>query len=416
MKKLLKFSVVFLAIGFSWTGCFIEDQSKTLQNEKVTLAYQAIKASADSILLSEDPVGGFEKMKKEYEKLDGVEMIGISKDGLLIKFINGAEIIWLVTNNSFANVIPISQSIQQISSNTSLRMSAKSSTPSQRILIINQLYNDEGFAYVRNAVEALNKKMEANTWLVTVKNGYDAGLDLFKNGLSGYDALFIITHGVNIYGFGAELAALFGYQGGATYMITGETATNIEFWLSYFDKNEGFNYDFDTFVSCVKEIHIVDGEEKEVTVYYHGIKPKYITKHYSTSSFSNCWVYNGCCYGMGSKGNQDLTLAKAFVENGAKIYFGWEEANGLGVVSGYHIFSQLLLGNTFEETWSYLNNFKIEGEPFLNLLKQFMPVSEEWPIANYKVSIRPTTPSPPLSSIVPAATSTAYSSCTRVSG
>ena len=39
-----------------------------------------------------------------------------------------------------------------------------------------------------------------------------------------------------------------------------------------------------------------------------------------------------------------------------------------------------------------------------------------WRWSWHSVSIRPTTPSPPLSSIVPAATSTAYSSCTRVSG
>lgn len=378
MKKLLKFSVVFLVICLALTGCEKNDQPEIPQNEKIALAYQTIKVSADSILLSKDPIGGFAKMKKEYEKLDGVEIIGVSKDGLLIKFINGAEIVWLVTNNGFANVVPISKSIQQDFSNTSLRMSTKSSTSTQNALIINQVYNDENFAYVKNTVLALKGKMEANNWLVTVKNGHDANLDFFKNGLSGYDALFIITHGVNIYGFGAELAGLFGYQGGATYMITGETATNIEFWLSYFDKNEGSAYSFDVFVGRLPEIHIVNGEKKEVTVDYYGIKPKYITKHYSTSSFSNCWVYNGCCYGMGSKGNQDLTLAKAFVENGAKIYFGWEEANCLGPISGYHLFSQLLLGNTFEETWSYLNNYKIEGETFKNLLMQFMPVSEEW--------------------------------------
>ena len=320
----------------------------TDRSEIIEQAYLTIKASADSILLSEDPIGGFTKIKPEYDKLDGVKNTSVSEDALYIVFENGAEFIWLI-NNITPDYHFESSSIQLSSSYV---IKNEATTLNRKALLINQMFNDVRFHPVIDELQTLKNEFEKNGWQVTVKNGNEADVNFFKNGLSGYDVLFITTHGkTNITG--------------NPFFVTGEEFSGGDWmglWKAIVDSLD-FSDEYAHLGATLKEVRIVDGQEVEVSVQYVGIKPQFIINSYSESSFSNSLVYNATCYGMGKigGGNPNFAMAKAFVENGAKVYFGWKEPNSIGHISGRHLLSQLLLGKTIEETWQYLGDYTIDG-------------------------------------------------------
>ena len=211
-----KLFVLIIAFACSFIGMSCKKDTKDndpLLKEQIEQAYKTIKVSADSILLSVEPISGFVKMKPEYEKLNGVKSVAVSENALYIVFENGAELIWFIPNLEQIT-LPPRVSISENPLIQTLTIAKNPTTLTKNALLINQTYNDERFVGVRNYIQSLKNKLETQEWHVTIKNGNDANLNFFKKELSNYDVLFIVTHGT----LGIT---------GSPYFLTGEEANDF---------------------------------------------------------------------------------------------------------------------------------------------------------------------------------------------
>ena len=94
MKKILfVFSVLFLLFGCNKDN---NPKNNTFTNEQIEQAYQIIKVTADSILLSDDPIAEFGKMVEEYEKMEDVKYADVTSVGLVVEYARGEVMCWYV--------------------------------------------------------------------------------------------------------------------------------------------------------------------------------------------------------------------------------------------------------------------------------------------------------------------------------
>ncbi|MDR2765071.1 MAG: hypothetical protein LBB90_08585, partial [Tannerella sp.] len=148
-------------------------------SSKVEKAYQKIKETADEILLSDDPIGGFEAMAEEYRTMDEVEKVEARTDGLFIKFSDERVCVWFVPPDLPTSFIEPASVLEKME----IRASAKSGNG--KILLINQQKGEPDREYNDQLISALNHVYtNSSNWTSSIVGGTDGSdvtLDFIRN-------------------------------------------------------------------------------------------------------------------------------------------------------------------------------------------------------------------------------------------
>ena len=319
MKK-ITFIIPFLFLLFACNKNE-EPKDKTITTEQIEQAYREIKISADSILLSDNPIEGFKKIAEEYRKMEEVKNVEVNSDALAVEFENGFICFWKESYLSENNISATNRSFNNINKEETTTESTQ-----KKFCIINQASDDEVFSFMFSLIAELETLYNENNWETTIIPRVQATRDFLQSELNKYDAVYFSTHG-NIYNdiiylatgeyCDSELVVFF------NEMLTNGLPINRTAIINLLERRNG-NY---------------------VTISYKTVSSYDIQNYYSNRRFNNSFIYADACHGL-----QSEHLARAFVDNGAAVFMGWNEANCMGDDVAVDIFKHLLEGYTLEES------------------------------------------------------------------
>lgn len=231
-----------------------------------------------------------------------------------------------------------------------------------KVIIANQVCNDERYAFATlgaNAIRTLFEEAGFNRDNVRIEDS--PSVDFFGEGMFDCDYLVIITHG----GYGYDPVK----QQGSHWMLTSSTLPYTTNWLgqTFVDRDaliELYNrYDLND-VSYGWHQETRGGKIQKCV--YVKVSERFIAN--SSGRFSNseqAIVFNNACESMkGPKVNGDDTvdnsLALAFQGKGAAAYLGYDHSNYGSMAAGVILWSRLLsgmtLGNSHESIPSILRS------------------------------------------------------------
>ena len=320
------------------------DKEDLQENEKIELIYRELKITADSILLSDNPIDGFIEMADEYRKIPEVKTVELNDNGMFIEFTNSHIVGWYIPSEIDSQDIPLSYANNLLDTYAS----SPTSTEIKNVCILNQQVH---FSVDGEKKVISNNKLTVDLtdlfgnmgWNVVNRIGPQVNLDFIGNQLKNYDIVFYIAHG---------MASL-----GRTWISTGQIVdsnSNLEASIAY----------------ITSKIEI-DGIMKTTTEY--AFCADFINNNYNLGDFKNALIYMVACQNFGSESiGNNKTMAEAFVDRGgADLYIGWYESNYSGQEAGYQIMNGLVNGKTIKEIKQILKEYKWSDRIF-------------YPIANLK--------------------------------
>ncbi|MDR1120866.1 MAG: hypothetical protein LBM08_08105, partial [Dysgonamonadaceae bacterium] len=315
-------------------GCEKEDGPKQgeFTDEQIERAYQEIKVSADSILLSEDPIVGFEGMAGEYRKLKEVKVVEVTDNGMFIELKNDQIVGWYVPELEKDILPSIGISGGKRSKDQTRNFDASGNK--KTVCLINTISEEEGYDYVRVLMEALAIEFINQDWEVDIKEDTFVTVSFVKEHLNDYDALYFVSHGM---------------EGlGKTWIITGDKV------------GDKISLSGGSRINVLKR-GIKDGTLAISASEYYAFCADFITEYYQKDDFKNEFIYFSACTSTGAYGKTNLSLPNVFTEfGGASVYLGWHNENYSGAVSGMFFYLQLLKGNTIKQSFDFLENFTLQ--------------------------------------------------------
>ena len=327
-RSLWKIGVLLLAVILSVTGCKKDKETppEVSIEEKVEQAFETIKLTADSILLSDDPIVGFEAIVEEYRKIDGVDSIENGANGIFVKFISGEMVGWFIPPEFTPSIID-EMSVQNIKSSIKQSHSTRAFTP-KSVCLLDQQDGEARDQKLRDScLSALEHAFSVNNWSVTKKIGQQVTLDFVANHLADYDAIYYIAHGIDAHG--------------KTWILTNGRINNTI--------GQGNNL-----IRVFPRTNLINGTIVMESKY--AFCGDFIRHYYTPGSFTGDIIYMVACQSMGSAGSTNLSMARAFTDHGgASVYIGWDETNWSGEEAGKNIYEVLLQGKTLGETWQWLS-------------------------------------------------------------
>ena len=287
------------------------------QKEAISSSYNQIAFKADSIILTDNPIDGFQESLLFFKSLPEVENAWVSGEALIVKFRNAGLISWINTHDF---IIP-PYGLKESQFSTLDRIPVGVSTA----CLINQVFDDERFTYSLSIVDHIQQSLSINGFSTTIINGANADLDFFQNEFQGYGTYFFLTHGF--------------YDNSRTWMCTGEEVdepTNILQKL------------LNDFLEWWRAKKISVGTIREtragvaIPIQYYTISDKFVSSEYHVGSFPNSLIYLVACQAFKST----IQLAQAYVDKGAGVVIGWDETHCKGPSTGKLLFDLLLGGAT----------------------------------------------------------------------
>jgi hypothetical protein len=320
-RRNMKFGVLLLAILLAVTGCNKNKDSNLPEatDEQIEQVYQEIKLSADSILISADPIAGFEAMATEYAKMEEVKAVEVREDGLFVKMGNDRVVIWYLPAE-----IQMESGQQAMSALLSKASTTASSTGTGKsVCLINQQSYESGRTWNTVCINILYERFYSCGWDVRIIENTDVNLAFIRDSLEKYDAVYYIAHGSEF--------------DNKVWICTNETTLEEQS------------------TSCAL-INLVDKDRGLVKENY-AFNADFINKYYQCKIPTGSIVYMVSCQSMGSRGKANNTMAEAFVKHGATVYLGWNESNYSGQEAGMFLYDQLLSGKTLNEAYASLESF-----------------------------------------------------------
>ncbi|MDR0542930.1 MAG: hypothetical protein LBH19_12080 [Dysgonamonadaceae bacterium] len=325
--NLKKISIVLFAVGLITAGCERNNDNNPpeITDTQIEQAYQEIKKTADEILLSDDPIAGFEAIAQEYRQKKEVKEVEVTNDGMVVEFENGFVSFW--TNTPFADMD--SEDIDFANKQRVKATSVSANNSAERKLgFIVQISKTDFFK--EKLSEKYNKVLAEyrnRGWDTPVISCEQATQDFFLNNLNQYDALLILTHG--------------GIYNNTIYIATGELISD---WKNFWGE-------LTNPASVITVTEKINGEEYAVS--YKAVTANELKTSYSNKRFKNTFIYTSACHGL-----QNTGLADAFTGNGAVAFMGWNETNCLGFYTGGTVFQHLLENKTVHETREFITSLK----------------------------------------------------------
>ncbi len=326
--------------GGGGTGGTITEEQK----QAIRAGYQAVAASADTVLLSTNPLAGLQSRLASYQANPNVETAWIADNTLYVTFKNGGTMSWIVPSSL---VVPPYDGPTGLDNASPCLLKPSELIGNTNALLINSQYGDESRQYNRDLITYLSGKFQARGFTVTTKNGSASNVSFFKTGLKQYGAIFYIAHGA--------------YDGTNTWQTTGEEGTLDSLMSQYAvlwkSKQLG--------LGTVTETR--GGTSKAIKLYM--FTQRLIDSMYAASDFPKSMIYLVACQGLKSPTRQ---VAQSFVNKGARGVIGWDETNCLGQSTGKQLFTTMLCGANIRDAFRALpaeaKNDKCEVPAGANLL------------------------------------------------
>ncbi len=328
MKKIvivLSAIVIATILNCSDNGVTNEEQEglSNEEQEAIEQSYAAVSVTADSILIIEDPISGFENILTTYLNDPNIENAWISENALYIKYEKGGIVSWYISSESTKPpYLP-----KTINTNETYQSHGNNVVGNEKVCLINQVFNDEKFSSCQTIINNLSTNFTQNDFQVTTVNGSNADLDFFDSELSKYGTIFLITHGH--------------YDDTNNWILTGENGdidllTKLYYTLWYNNKIS---------ISTVKEKR----NGVDVTVQYLSISNLYIDDKYESDVFPNTLFYTCACQFLKSQ-----TFSNVLINCGAAAVIGWDETNCKGHYIGEHLMNLMLGGVSLEDAFDEL--------------------------------------------------------------
>ena len=324
-RKMKKTSILFLILAFILAGCETSETETLLTDEQIEQAYLKIKETADEVLLSANPIEGFEVLAEEYRSMEEVKTVEVKKDGMTVVLENGFICFWKISDFSENNL-----SVVQTQHLRNQKKQTTTSSTKRKFCIINQTSDNEKMNYLPPQCTELAALYNNSDWEATIIPRELATKDFFNSNLNQYDAIYILTHG-SIYN-------------NIIYLAAGDFFDSQ--MVKSFKEMENNGVPINgTAVMCLKEVR----NGNTIIVPYKTVSSYDIQNYYNDRHFNNTFVYSTACHGL-----QSEHLAKAFVNNGASAFMGWNETNCMGDEAGFEVFKYLLSGRTLDESLSHI--------------------------------------------------------------
>jgi len=293
--------------------------------------------------------------------MPGVASVETSEYALSVTYEDGGRHVWIIGDplSSTEEDYESSQRValeRQISARTLQRR-----TGNTKAVIINSIADDPGFSGPKKALADIKGFLEQAGYEVYEKNGQEASIEFFKNGLSEYGVVMILAHG----GAG-DNAHYFYMQTGQPYNSGDEQ--------KYWDDYKSFK---------IAKVTIDWGVLRLSSRTYWAVGSTFIKQYYANSgkSFPGSIVYNSACEGM----KYDV-MAKAFVDSGAGVYLGWTEEQGKGPYTASIIFADMLDGDNVGVAYNNLGNDYRTDNRWANAELKYYPESgSDYQIVNTSV-------------------------------
>ncbi|MDR1882080.1 MAG: fibrobacter succinogenes major paralogous domain-containing protein [Prevotella sp.] len=324
MNRLIINLSVLLCAAAVFSGCEQDSdrfKEQTVAAEEIEQAYQEIKLTADSILLSGNPVAGFEQIKSSLEEMEEVETVEVREDGLFVKMKNDKVVMWLQ---------PAKVPTEAVGALSAVLSKAKADRSPVKVnksvcLLNQQSYESDQTLKTLSAVciNKLHERFSSSGWNVRTVENTGVNLAFIRDSLEKYDAVYYIAHGCEF--------------DNKVWICTNEKVMEEEqaycAVMNLVDKNRG----------TVDETYAFNAD--------------FINEYYRCSLPAGSIVYMVACQSTGSRGKANSSMANAFVNHGATVYLGWDETNYSGQEAGLFLYDQLLSGKTLSEAYASLESF-----------------------------------------------------------
>lgn len=332
--KTIKYSLFILLLAVSALDCKKESSTSEppsggvlteQEKQAITQTYQGIAATADTLLLSADPIAGFQRNLALYRGYANVQDAWVDNNALYVAFKKGVQARWSTTPDATnppydRPVLPPPSSVVSVA-----RSSGISNT---RVCLVNSMDADEGRTVYRDYFAYLKRKFENAGFQVTTVNGPAANVQFFRTGLKQFGVVIIFAHGNH------------DSRTGRSWLQTGEVGDPATFPPAvYLPELQSGQMD----MNDVKEKR---GGNVVETPYY-SISDLFIQASYAQGDFPGTIMYLGACQIL--KDPNSRPFGQAFAAKGASAVIGWTELNSVGPSTSKRLFSFLLCGKTLQD-------------------------------------------------------------------
>ena len=298
------------------------------QIEAIIKLHEEISPVADKALSSANPVEELKKVAEQFKGRPEIEDIYFERDKLALKYEHGGYVYWLITPKEvLKNTKSTLEQFKQSKENFPItRSESKKYYP--RTLCIYTHTLDESRKENNEDLQTFIKHGQEQGYNITPIYGSDCDIDFLKEGLKGYDAIFLSSHG------------LFDENAGLTIIQTGEKYDILE----QFKNKMGFKLWKESLLMPVSS----DEREGE----YVAITQKFIEKYYKKGDFpNNSFFYAGCCQSMMDPQNR---FAVALHRVGYSKIVGYSEStkSNIALLNIKNLIYGLITGISYNETLS----------------------------------------------------------------
>lgn len=286
--------------------------------QAITASLAKIAATADSILLTANPVQGLAAMRAIYATDPNVEQVLLAGDELFVKYKKGGFVSWDIAAQLIIPPYGGEANPTALRKGTESQFDPTEFVGNTKACLINQQFKDESRKYSQDLINSLSANFRRNNYEVTLVNGPEANLDFFDTELKNFGAIFLISHG--------------GYDGTNTWITTGEEGTRGGLMTTHLDDWIAGR----VMLSSVKEMR--NGQFQVVSFY--SISNQFINQKYGANVFPNSLLYLTADQSF----KATTQLAQAFDAKGAGVIIGWDETNCVGQATGKLLLDAMLGG------------------------------------------------------------------------
>jgi hypothetical protein len=321
-----------------------QDQLTEEQRQRIQNAYQIIAATADSILLLDDPHQSFELMVPTYREVPDVEGVSLSDRALFVKYQHGGLMSWYIS---------LPRSPMPLSSSEPGKFLQLETQPlpagefgqlmdpvgNKRALLVNQTSQDEKFSYYESFQDSMARTLRASGFDVpSPTEGKNMSLEFLGSELRNYGLVIIATHG-STGSAGLEIPDLTPVP--LHWILTGEPGCLDErcreamFYSLFGELLSDWRNDRIKWVTNTEE-----RDRTEVTVNYYAISQRFIEDRYSAGDFPNSLIYINACQTF--KGGNEM--GEVFASKGAAVTLGWTHSQCIGDLTGALLIDYMVAG------------------------------------------------------------------------
>ncbi len=283
---------------------------------------------ADKALESDNPAEELKKVAEQFKNYPEIEESYFDRDKLMLKFKNGGYVAWFIKKD-----MRVLTRAQPCEFNT---WSIKTNRNHEKILYPKILFiyrhtldlsrselNEKTRNYINNTI--------ALGYNVTPVYGEDFNLEFARSGLTGYDGIFLGSHGS------------FDQNTGSTWILTGERPLiNDPSWI---EKNK---------MKWIEKGILYDLSEKDGQ-YNIWISENFFDDNYKQGDFSNnSFFYSGPCQTMM---DPDNGFASILHEKGISKIVGYNQStmSDITVYNAHTILNKLLVGESYSNAFASLD-------------------------------------------------------------